>query len=360
MGQACGVGKGIAMDAWMVVDFTDAVVAVVATTYCMTKILPMKHPGLFWLAEVTIAVANNIVFDIVLHSVWPGLIVLTFTDFVLPCLVWQARPFQKICALFVLQLSVAITAVVLTLLFEPLFGVPEPELWADTLVVYQQHMGLWALYEVLAVIAVIAAFYLFLPLYRRLILRGSDSGRFDAFGALVLAQMILCFGFAILGLSRSLGPLLWGVLFLVCSLGMVMGLVAIAAQNRWTLAEESRRRAAALMARYEHYRKSYRKVFEEAASLARLRHDLRNELAVAEELVCRGRAEKGARLLNAVAERCAAAEGCDVLEPSDVLPTVDSSGAGSTAAPREGANAECRGGKGAVGAQVVLEEPVYE
>lgn len=295
----------------IVFDLIDSVLIYCIDCYFATRMLPMKRPGLFWLVEGLLHIAAGGSGYLYLF-VWPDaqvpLVVATIVSgtlatIVVPLLFWEDSPLRRVVALCALNFSSGIGFGLQTMLAEPLTGVPVPEAFLDELALWGAQPLAWVFGEAVGMTVTIGLLAFSVRLLRRG--WGASSTTGGPLALLLMGQLVLS-SFCFLAISRSVGVVWYGILTLLLVLGVAVVAAGAVAADRCEARDQARHRRLLEESRLAGYCAQQEESQKIVRSIAVLRHDMRNEVAVALRLAERGQTDRACEILQEMAARCEA------------------------------------------------------
>lgn len=315
-------------------DAFAALLMQIAFAYGMTSLFPMRRKGLFWAFELTLwPLAQFMGASVVAFA--GGTAAMLVSWVVLPFVLVEESPLVKVLAICAALGCMMVSEAV----GQALWGIALGGVASDYETLSQMQRGNLALYLLMDV--VIAGLLALMLSALRLVFRRKMHGLAASWPfALLMATQVLLLILAMLMPSYEDVPVWWCVAEVVAAVVcLALDIAALVAVRRYERKLLDDQRAELLEAQLSEYLNSYTVVTRQLEEVARIRHDLRNQLQVVEFLLWQGEGEKAQTLLGELRERCEEAAAGRAGEEGFRLGAAVSAVAPTEAAPATGVHA---------------------
>lgn len=311
---------------YALIDVADTLIVQVVLVYGMTRIMPMRHVGLFWALSICGNVAVQIGGTYVANMGFlSGFVVLALLQVALPIALYEGPLARRVAVTCLAVVCSGLAEAVFYAVFGAVTGADVPDEWSAFLISVGDNVAAWLLAELARACALLALLFGVREVVRRTgQARGGSSSRED--GRLGIDSTVFA------TLAASQGLLVGGMLFVfaffevssvwsLATAGVFVLLLAVDAASLVALERSEAKaredqKARDAQRRLSEYLAESDEAMAQVRAVAHVRHDMRNELAVAIALAERGERDRASDLLDALAHRIAEA-GSDAGSPSD-------------------------------------------
>lgn len=287
------------------IEFLNTLPMQLLLAWGFTKVLPMRRKPLFWVLYVGVTVFVTSIGEWFM-GVWEGLALLFLADFVLPFVLYQAKPLQKAVVVVAINVCDNLVAIASMTLWSLMMQGPVPDdmgLYYDAIRLYPASFICSQVARALLLVALIL-------LIRKFVRRrgGGAPARVGLSLAFLATQVmlmveILCMQGMLEGSAAFFGV---GVaVFAACLVVDAIFLVAMQRYERKRLEDE---RARLLQRQLEETLATYRSAMDDMERTARFRHDLRNQLQTVKHLAEEGEIARARTQVAAMRQRLLAAD----------------------------------------------------
>ena len=295
--------------AWnlMLADGVNALLPQLALAYGMTCLLPMRKKPLFYLIFVGVPVViNTVLFYIWNIGLVPGLVVLVFASFILPVVLYEGSLVVRVVAVLASQICGVLAEALFFASLELLIGstVPTGESYAGAFLV---NVSGWLLLEFARMILILALLWLLKMVLERQRMQGEARPRMAAMLILLLAE-VLVMAVAVAVCSQDVPGFWYVIVAVVAACFLVIDVLALETAGRCLRKLDEQARCAELMAKVRAYAAEDAGDLKDIEKVARIRHDIRNEIAVVSALLDDGDNQAALVMLDDLIAKCEALE----------------------------------------------------
>lgn len=280
-----------------IVDMVGILPIEIVVTFALAKMLKMRNVVAFWVTRMGIILVLCL-----LRSVMdPGLRVAIgqFANILLPLLFSQGKLSRRVFVIVLVSVILAVTEIAGIGLWLALTGLPlvEGTAWAE----YSVEFTTVRVVHLLLAITLMSGLYALLGHFSP---DGDETG-LEVFGILPLTQMLL------LSISIIIMQFLphetdffnYGNL-VAAILCVIVDVILFISLGKYRKKRQVDQHVELLQLELDTYLREYRLVADDLESVALLRHDLRNQLQVVEDLSAQGKAEEARDMLRTMILRC--------------------------------------------------------
>ncbi|MCI8468254.1 MAG: sensor histidine kinase [Eggerthellaceae bacterium] len=266
------------------IDILFALPCQLVLVYMATRLLDIRHKGWFWLVSLVLILP----FVLQLVQGQPTRMILGTVAMVVPCLVFARDPLpRRIFVVLLIQLVIVISEIPSSFLWGSVVGPDAAALpQAEDAPFYFVIAHLLHLVVLTGLLVVIEA------LERWLTSTRTNSGTAQFFGFIFVQYLLIGFSVGIMQATGNLSPP-------VITGNLLAALVCVGADafffpfmERYNLKVREDQRSQVLAAELSHYLDRYQEVEHEVSAVARVRHDLRNQVNVVLMLIDEGEVDE--------------------------------------------------------------------
>lgn len=287
----------------MLADGVDSLLVQLVFAYGMARLLPMRCKPLFCAVYVLVPTLLNTVgyymFDL---GFLPGLVLLALACYVLPFVLYEGSPLVRLVAIAASATGSMAAEALFYAAFDLFMGFPLPA-GDDFAAAFLVNVPGWLLLESLRAVFSLALLSVLAWAFRTR--RSVRTGRASLGKYLMLfaAQAVLLVALLVASLMVS-SPLIYAVLAVLSLLLLVGDVALIEMFDRYERKLASDGETERLLAQAREWAAKAAVDEEGIERVARVRHDIRNELSVIAALLEKGERDAARAMLDELAERC--------------------------------------------------------
>lgn len=287
----------------MLVDGVDSLFVQIVLAYGMTRLLPMRRKALFCVVYVLVpTLLNTVGYYLLDTGFFLGLALLALACYVLPFVLYEATAVVRLVALAATALCSVATEALFYACFDLFMGFPLPtgDGFAAAFLV---NVPGWLLLE--AVRAVVSLILLLLLAWAFRSRRTVKTGRasLGKYLALFAAQAFLLVALFSASLMVS-SPAVYAVCAALSLLLLVGDLSLVEVFDRYERKLANDGETERLLAQAREWAEKAAADEKDVEKVARVRHDIRNELSVISALLEKGERDAARAMLDELADRC--------------------------------------------------------
>lgn len=287
----------------MLVDGVDSLFVQLVFAYGMTRLLPMRRKALFCAVYVLVPVFLNTVGYYVFNPGFlPGLVVLALACYVLPFVLYEGSVVVRLVAVAASATGSMATEALFYAAFDLFMGFPLP-LGDDFAAAFLVNVPGWLLLETLRAVVSLTLLLLLAWIFRSRRTVKTGRASLGKYLALFAAQAALLVVLLVASLMMS-SPVVYAVLATLSLLLLVGDVALIEVFDRYERKLASDGETERLLAQAREWVAKAAVDEKDIEKVARVRHDIRNELSVISALLEKGEREAARAMLDELAERC--------------------------------------------------------
>lgn len=287
----------------MLVDGVDSLFVQLVFAYGMMRLLPMRRKALFCAVYVLVPVFLNTVGYYVFNlGFLPGLIVLALACYVLPFVLYEGSVVVRLVAVAASATASMATEALFYAAFDLFMGFPLPS-GDDFAAAFLVNVPGWLLLETLRAVVSLTLLLLLAWVFRSRRTVKTSRASLGKYLALFAAQAALLVVLLVASLMVS-SPVVYAVLTALSLLLLVGDVALIEVFDRYERKLASDDETERLLAQAREWVAKATADEKDIEKVARVRHDIRNELSVISALLEKGEHEAARAMLDELAERC--------------------------------------------------------